>query len=78
MHQKIQNSVITERVKAIKTIMPHCAIGVDVIVGFPSESPEDFQETFDYLHALDISYLHVFTYSEGTIQKALEITQLFR
>jgi threonylcarbamoyladenosine tRNA methylthiotransferase MtaB len=44
--------------------MPHCCIGVDVIVGFPGESEEDFQETFQFLHDLDVSYLHVFTYSE--------------
>ena len=44
--------------------MPHCAIGVDVIVGFPGESEEHFNETLTFLHELDISYLHVFTYSE--------------
>ena len=44
--------------------MPHCAIGVDVIVGFPGETAEDFNDTFDFLQELDISYLHVFTYSE--------------
>lgn len=53
--------------------MPHCAIGVDVIVGFPSESDEDFTETFNFLHNLDVSYLHVFTYSERDNTKALEI-----
>ncbi len=74
MRRRYKTALYTERVKAIKAIMPHCAIGVDVIVGFPSESPEDFQETFDYLHALDISYLHVFTYSERDNTKALEIT----
>ena len=53
--------------------MPHCAIGVDVIVGFPGETDAHFTETFDFLHALDISYLHVFTYSERDLTKALEI-----
>jgi threonylcarbamoyladenosine tRNA methylthiotransferase MtaB len=53
--------------------MPHCAIGVDVIVGFPGETDELFQETFDFLHSLDVSYLHVFTYSERDHTKALEI-----
>jgi threonylcarbamoyladenosine tRNA methylthiotransferase MtaB len=62
-----------ERVEIIKSLMPHCAIGVDVIVGFPSESDKHFQETFDFLHSLDISYLHVFTYSERDNTKALEI-----
>jgi threonylcarbamoyladenosine tRNA methylthiotransferase MtaB len=53
--------------------MPHCAIGVDVIVGFPSETDEDFRETFNFLHSLDISYLHVFTYSERDNTHALSI-----
>jgi threonylcarbamoyladenosine tRNA methylthiotransferase MtaB len=53
--------------------MPHCAIGVDVIVGFPSESDAEFKETYDFLHQLDISYLHVFTYSERDHTRALEI-----
>ena len=44
--------------------MPHACIGVDVIVGFPGETEENFEETFRFLHELDISYLHVFTYSE--------------
>src|SRR5699024_5729198 len=48
-------------------------IGVDVIVGFPSESKEDFQETLDFLHGLDISYFHVFTYSERENTPALKI-----
>ena len=54
--------------------MPHCAIGVDVIVGFPGESEEDFMESFNFLHQLDVSYLHVFTYSERDNTRALEIT----
>ncbi|MGZ3959148.1 MAG: tRNA (N(6)-L-threonylcarbamoyladenosine(37)-C(2))-methylthiotransferase MtaB, partial [Flavisolibacter sp.] len=62
-----------EKVTYIKSLMPHCAIGVDVIVGFPSESDHHFKETFDFLHALDISYLHVFTYSERDHTKALDI-----
>ena len=53
--------------------MPHCCIGVDVIVGFPGETAEDFKETFDFLHSLDISYLHVFTYSERDNTHALNI-----
>lgn len=73
MRRRYKRELYSERVKAIKTLMPHCAIGVDVIVGFPSESNEDFQETFDYLHGLDIAYLHVFTYSERDNTKALEI-----
>ena len=53
--------------------MPYCCIGVDVIVGFPGETDEDFDETFNFLQPLDISYLHVFTYSERDNTKALEI-----
>jgi threonylcarbamoyladenosine tRNA methylthiotransferase MtaB len=52
------------RVEKIKSLMPHCCIGVDVIVGFPGETKEDFLETYQFLNELDISYLHVFTYSE--------------
>ena len=59
--------------RLIKTLMPHCAIGVDVIVGFPGETEEEFKETFDFLHSMDIAYLHVFTYSERDNTKALEI-----
>jgi threonylcarbamoyladenosine tRNA methylthiotransferase MtaB len=57
----------------IKALMPHCAIGVDVIVGFPSESELHFNETFEFLHALPVSYLHVFTYSERDETRALQI-----
>ena len=57
----------------IKNLMPHCAIGVDVIVGFPGETDELFKETVDFLHELDVSYLHVFTYSERDNTKALEL-----
>ena len=73
MRRRYKRELYAERVKLIKTLMPHCAIGVDVIVGFPDESNEDFKETFDFLHALDVSYLHVFTYSERDNTKALEI-----
>ena len=54
--------------------MPHCCIGVDVIVGFPGETEEDFLETVAFLKELDISYLHVFTYSERDNTHALTIT----
>ncbi len=64
MRRRYKRDLYTERVGLIKTLMPHCAIGVDVIVGFPGETDEYFKETFDFLHSLDITYLHVFTYSE--------------
>lgn len=73
MRRRYRRELYTERVGLIKTLMPHCAIGVDVIVGFPGETDKHFQETFDFLHELDVSYLHVFTYSERDHTKALEI-----
>jgi threonylcarbamoyladenosine tRNA methylthiotransferase MtaB len=73
MRRRYRRELYTERVKLIKTLMPHAAIGVDVIVGFPGESDEDFQQTFDFLHELDITYLHVFTYSERDNTHALTI-----
>ncbi|MBC7587232.1 MAG: tRNA (N(6)-L-threonylcarbamoyladenosine(37)-C(2))-methylthiotransferase MtaB, partial [Chitinophagaceae bacterium] len=73
MRRRYQRELYAERVALIKTLMPHCAIGVDVIVGFPGETDKEFQETFNFLHSLDISYLHVFTYSERTNTHALDI-----
>ena len=73
MRRRYKRELYQERVEMIKSLMPHCAIGVDVIVGFPSESDTHFKETFDFLHSLDISYLHVFTYSERAETRALEI-----
>ncbi len=73
MRRRYKREIYTERVNLIKTLMPHCAIGVDVIVGFPGETEEYFKETFDYLHSLDISYLHVFTYSERDNTLAVEM-----
>ncbi len=73
MRRRYRRELYAERVALIKELMPHAAIGVDIIVGFPGETEKHFQETFDFLHALDISYLHVFTYSERDDTKALEI-----
>jgi threonylcarbamoyladenosine tRNA methylthiotransferase MtaB len=73
MRRRYKKELYAERVGLIKTLMPHCAIGVDVIVGFPGETENEFQETYDFLQSLDISYLHVFTYSERNNTKALEI-----
>jgi threonylcarbamoyladenosine tRNA methylthiotransferase MtaB len=64
MRRRYQRELYVERVSKIKSLMPHCCIGVDVIVGFPGETNEDFLETYQFLNELDISYLHVFTYSE--------------
>ena len=73
MRRRYKKELYAERVGLIKTLMPHCAVGADVIVGFPGETTDDFKETFDFLHQLDISYLHVFTYSERANTTALEI-----
>jgi threonylcarbamoyladenosine tRNA methylthiotransferase MtaB len=73
MRRRYKKELYAERVGLIKTLMPHCCIGVDVIVGFPGETDEDFKDTFDFLHSLDISYLHVFTYSERDNTHALTL-----
>ena len=73
MRRRYKRELYADRVNLIKTLMPHCCIGVDVIVGFPSETDEDFKETFDFLHSLNISYLHVFTYSERENTHAVSI-----
>lgn len=73
MRRRYKRELYSDRVGLIKSLMPHCCIGVDVIVGFPGETGEDFKDTFDFLHSLDISYLHVFTYSERDNTHALSI-----
>lgn len=74
MRRRYKRDLYTEKIALIKELMPHCSIGVDVIVGFPGETDEHFKETFDYLHQLDISYLHVFTYSERDNTLAVEMS----
>ncbi|MCD9019757.1 tRNA (N(6)-L-threonylcarbamoyladenosine(37)-C(2))-methylthiotransferase MtaB [Parachryseolinea silvisoli] len=64
MRRRYQRELYVERVAKIRELMPHACIGVDVIVGFPGETQDDFLETYRFLNDLDISYLHVFTYSE--------------
>lgn len=73
MRRRYQRELYAERVGLIKTLMPHCCIGADVIVGFPGETGEDFNETADFIQSLDISYLHVFTYSERDNTHALSL-----
>jgi threonylcarbamoyladenosine tRNA methylthiotransferase MtaB len=74
MKRRYQRSLYTERVARIKQVMPNCCIGVDVIVGFPGETHEDFLDTYQFLNGLDISYLHVFTYSERDQTAAAEMS----
>jgi len=64
MRRRYLRELYVDRVRHIKRLMPHCCIGVDVIVGFPAETEEDFLETYQFLNELPVSYLHVFTYSE--------------
>lgn len=74
MRRRYKRELYAERVAKIKSLMPDCCIGVDVIVGFPGETREDFLDTYQFLNELDISYLHVFTYSEreNTIAAQME------
>lgn len=76
MRRRYQSELYAEKVAMIKSLMPDAAIGADVIVGFPSEDDAAFKETVDFLHALELSYLHVFTYSERDHTKALDITDV--
>lgn len=64
MKRRYLRELYSDRVTKIKEVMPNACIGVDVIVGFPGETEEHFLDTYNFLHSLDISYLHVFTYSE--------------
>jgi threonylcarbamoyladenosine tRNA methylthiotransferase MtaB len=64
MRRRYLRELYVDRVRKIKALMPHCCIGVDIIVGFPGETEEDFLETYHFLKDLPVSYLHVFTYSE--------------
>lgn len=73
MKRRYQRELYTERVTTIKALIPNCCIGVDVIVGFPGETAEDFLDTYQFLNGLDISYLHVFTYSEREQTLAAEL-----
>ena len=73
MKRRYQREIYTERVNKIREVMPDACIGVDVIVGFPGETDEHFLETYHFLNDLDISYLHVFTYSERDNTEAAEM-----
>ncbi len=76
MRRRYKRELYAEKVGLIKLLMPHCCIGADVIVGFPGETEEHFRETVDFLQSLDISYLHVFTYSERANTLAATMSQV--
>ncbi|WP_333809950.1 tRNA (N(6)-L-threonylcarbamoyladenosine(37)-C(2))-methylthiotransferase MtaB [Flavobacterium sp.] len=73
MKRRYMRELYADRVAKIREVMPHACIGVDVIVGFPGETDEHFLETYHFLNDLDISYLHVFTYSERDNTEAVEM-----
>lgn len=73
MRRRYKRELYADRVAKIKSLMPHACIGVDVIVGFPGETREDFIETYEFINSMDISYLHVFTYSEREKTLAAEM-----
>jgi threonylcarbamoyladenosine tRNA methylthiotransferase MtaB len=74
MKRRYKATYYHDLVLRIKEVMPHCCIGVDVIVGFPGETDELAQETYDFLNGLPVSYLHVFTYSERENTKAAKMS----
>ncbi len=73
MRRRYRKELYADKIAYIKRLMPHCSIGIDVIVGFPTENEIDFNETVAFINKLDVAYLHVFTYSERDNTKALEL-----
>jgi len=76
MRRRYNKALYQQRVDKIRQMIPHCCIGVDVIVGFPGETEADFVETYRFLSELNISYLHVFTYSERANTPAAEMADV--
>jgi threonylcarbamoyladenosine tRNA methylthiotransferase MtaB len=76
MRRRYDTHLYRTRIEKIKTLLPHCCIGVDVIVGFPGETEDEFLKTYQFLNELDISYLHVFTYSERDNTTAVRMEEV--
>ena len=76
MKRRYQRELYSDRIAKIREVMPHACVGVDVIVGFPGETDEHFLETYHFLNDLEISYLHVFTYSERDNTEAAEMVDV--
>jgi len=76
MRRKYDTALFADRIKYIKSLRPDACIGVDVIVGFPGETEDHFKQTIDFLKSLDISYLHVFTYSERANTTAKKMSEV--
>ncbi len=74
MRRRYQTDLFEERIYTVKSIFPDAGIGVDVIVGFPGESDKDFQQTYNFLETIDVSYLHVFSFSERDHTDAVNIS----
>lgn len=75
MRRRYLSGLYADRICKIKQLMPHASIGVDVIVGFPGETEEEFLQTYDFIRELDVTYLHVFTYSERENTLAADMDQ---
>ncbi|MEM9545440.1 MAG: tRNA (N(6)-L-threonylcarbamoyladenosine(37)-C(2))-methylthiotransferase MtaB [Bacteroidota bacterium] len=75
MSRRYKRDLYRNRVEKIKSLMPHCCIGVDVIVGFPGETEDDFMDTYHFLNELNVSYFHVFTYSERANTPAIHLSE---
>lgn len=73
MQRRYNSELYQDKINLINKLIPHASIGVDVIVGSPGETEAYFKESFDFIHALQVAYLHVFTYSERAATKALDI-----
>ena len=76
MRRRYDTDLYSSRIKLIKELMPHACIGVDVIVGFPGETEEEFDKTINYIKSLPVSYLHVFTYSERANTNAPKMNEI--
>jgi len=76
MRRRYLSELYVERISLIKSLMPHCCIGADVITGFPGETEEKFLETYSFLNELNVSYLHAFTYSERSNTHAAESIEI--
>jgi len=74
MKRRYNTRLYAQRIKKIKEIIPHCCIGVDVITGFPGETKAEYLKTYDFLNELDVSYFHVFTYSERENTIAIDMS----
>ena len=76
MKRRYLSKLYRDRINHVKQVMPNACIGADVIVGFPGESEEEFMETYNFIKSLDLSYLHVFTYSERDNTEAIGLNNI--